>query len=135
MTWRLSPRRKKAAELIASGEYTMLAVAEMCGVSDRTLRKWRKAPEFDEYVQELERATREEAKRYLGRQALHAARRLVEISERGELKDRERLKATIEVLNRCGVIAVKGIEVGGVTPVVAILPAMKSDDAASVDPA
>jgi len=127
--WKWSPRRRKAAKLIAKGEFTVEEIAWECGVSDRTIYKWKKEPEFDAYVKELEEAIKAEAKRYLFRHALAAAQRLVELSQSATPKDRVRLQATIEVLNRSGVIAVRGVEVENVgTPIVAILPAVKNED-------
>lgn len=135
-TWRWTPKRRKAAELIAQGDLTQVEVGRECGVSDRMIRHWRKAPEFMNYVHELEEATRAEAKSYLGRHALSAARRLVELSEQGMPEDKVRLAATVAVLDRAGVIAAKGIEVGTKgQAIVAILPAIAegSESAAAVD--
>lgn len=120
--WVWSPRRRKAAKLIAEGELTLEEVARECGVSDRTIYRWKNVPDFDAYVRELEDAIREDAKRYLGRQALRAAMRLAELSRTGKAADRVKLQATVEILNRCGVIAVQGIEVNEGQPIVAILP-------------
>lgn len=127
--WKWSHQRIKAAKLLASGEYSVEEAARALGISERTIYKWKKCSEFTEYIQELERAAREEAKRHLVRHALHAARRLVELSERGQPKDSVRLKATLEILDRCGVIAVQGVDVVNAPALVAILPAVQGDGA------
>jgi len=106
MPWQWTPRRRRAAELIASGEKTQQQIAHELGITDRVLRMWQHKPEFAEYVADLERAIREDAKRYLGRRALHAARRLVDLMDSGSPRDQVRLKATLEVLDRSGVTAV-----------------------------
>lgn len=134
--WFWSAPRRKAAQLVAQGELAMDQIAQECGVSDRTVRRWRQEPAFDDYVRDLESEIRSEAKRYLGRHALNAARRLVELSEQGMPEDKVRLAATVAVLDRAGVIAAKGIEVGTKgQAIVAILPAIVegSESAAAVD--
>jgi|GEM_PF-4437949 len=122
--WKWSPKRRKAAKLIAEGELSYEQVATECGVSYVTIWKWRKSPQFDNYVHELEEAISTEAKRYLHRHALAAAQRLVQLSVSGKPADRVRLQATVEVLDRSGVVSIKGLEVEGKgQPIVAILPA------------
>lgn len=52
-----APRKKKleAIELLAAGGLTYVQVAEQVGVTQRTLRKWRKEPEFAAMVLEKSR--------------------------------------------------------------------------------
>lgn len=127
--WRWSPKRRKGAELIADGQLNYEQIARECGVSSRTVREWRKVPAFDDYVRELEEAVRSEAKRYLSRHALNAARRLVELSVAARPTDKVRLQATVEVLDRSGVIAAKALEIEGKgQPIVAVLPAVVGED-------
>lgn len=127
--WKWSPKRRKAAELIAKGELNNTEIATECGVSARSLYKWRRAPEFDVYVKELEEAIKGEAKRFLFRHALAAAQRLVDLAESGKLSDKIRLQATIEVLNRSGVITVSAIELDNKgQPLVALLPAVERNE-------
>lgn len=127
--WFWSAPRRKAAQLVAQGELTLDQIAHECGVSDRTIRRWRQEPAFDDYVRELEEESRSEAKRYLGRHALNAARRLVELSASALPADKVRLQATVEVLDRSGVIAARALEIEGKgQPIVAVLPAVAGDD-------
>lgn len=127
--WFWSAPRRKAAQLVAQGELTLDQIAHECGVSDRTIRRWRQEPAFDDYVRELEEESRSEAKRYLGRHALNAARRLVELSATALPADKVRLQATVEVLDRSGVIAARALEIEGKgQPIVAVLPAVAGDD-------
>jgi len=106
MPWTWTPKRRRAAELVALGEKTQQQIAKELDITDRALRLWQRDPEFEAYVRDLERAIREDAKRYLGRRALHAARRLAELMDSGSPRDQVRLKATLEVLDRSGVTAV-----------------------------
>jgi len=106
MVWKWTPKRRRAAELVALGEKTQQQIARDLGITDRALRMWQREPEFAAYVRDLERVIREDAKRYLSRRALHAARRLVELMDSGTRRDQVRLKATLEVLDRSGVTAV-----------------------------
>ena len=106
MVWKWTPKRRRAAELVALGEKTQQQIARDLGITDRALRMWQREPEFEAYVRDLERAIREDAKRYLGRRALHAARQLVGLMDSGKASDQVRLKATLEVLDRSGVTAV-----------------------------
>lgn len=46
-------RREQAAQLLAEDRYTDAKIAEICGISERALAKWKKRGEFATRVQEL----------------------------------------------------------------------------------
>lgn len=120
----LRPERRKAAEMLGRGTHTHGEIAKACGVTERTIRRWQREPDVKAYAVEVERATKGDAIRFLGRNALHAARRLVELSETGTPGDGTRLRATVEVLDRAGVGATSKLEVSA-RPVVAVLPSVR----------
>ncbi len=45
-TFSWSPRKERAAQLLADGQQTAAAIAGEVGVTDRQLRRWQQHPEF-----------------------------------------------------------------------------------------
>lgn len=50
-----TPRKRKAIELLALGTHTYKEIAEECNITQVTLRRWRKDPEFAKAVLEQSR--------------------------------------------------------------------------------
>ena len=57
---RLSKAEEDAAQMIAAGEITIESIAQIVGVSSRTLRNWRKVPAFLDRVGEIREEYRAE---------------------------------------------------------------------------
>ena len=48
-----SKRREQAAQLLAEDRFPDRKIAELCGISEQSLNKWKQRPEFSARVQEL----------------------------------------------------------------------------------
>ena len=58
------PRKLRAVQMLADGaatEMTYVEIAELCGVTDRTLLTWRQSEDFQEAILKIARATLKEA--------------------------------------------------------------------------
>lgn len=80
------------------------------GLSSRTIAAWKKEPEFDARLKELDEAATAEATRILRRAVPRAARRLVDIMEFGTSQHGMRLAAAKDILDRSGLKPVQEIK-------------------------
>ena len=76
----LTPRRQKAVEALLAGA-SCEAAARTARVDPRTLRRWKRAPDFCEALKQGQRAMFDEALGVLRASALSAARALREVVE------------------------------------------------------
>lgn len=111
----MNEKQKRAVELLAAGASTSEAAAA-CGVSSRTIRRWR--AKFAAAIERLTQAELSEARRYLHRRALAAARALVKLSESGRPQDRRKLEAVLRILDKAGVTKERRIQGRAVNPIV-----------------
>lgn len=72
------------------------------GLSSRTIAAWKKEPEFDARLKELDEAATADAARILRRAATRAAQKLVDIMEFGSVQHTTRLAAAKDILDRSG---------------------------------
>lgn len=107
-TWLWTPKRMRAAQMLASGAMYH-EVATVVHVTERTLYRWMRIPEFDAQVKAFEAEARDKATRVLRRNAVAAANRLVDLMDNGGRDDRVKLQASTEILDRIGVVTVTKI--------------------------
>ena len=107
-TWIWTPKRMRAAEMLARGHMYNEVAAEV-HVSERSLYRWMRVPAFEEQIKAFEAEARDKATRVLRKNAIAAANSLVLLMQAGGRYDQVRLKASTEILDRIGVVTVTKI--------------------------
>lgn len=114
-TWRWDSKREKAALAFAEGK-TWREIEQDPGVPHSTLAKWLKRPEFQARIDVYHEEIIAEARRYLRRNALNAAQRLVHLMESGYNQHGVKLQATKDLLDRVGVKATERTDGNSTAP-------------------
>lgn len=105
-TWQWTAKREQAALAFADGQ-SWRDIAASLGVSVSTLSEWKKAPEFVARIDEHHDAIVSDARLYLKRNAMSAAKKMVQLMEYGNAMHGVKLKAAQDILDRVGL---KGVE-------------------------
>jgi hypothetical protein len=100
-TWEWTPQREKAALAVAS-EKTIVAAAEVSGVSRETIYQWQRIPQFEERVQEHLDDFLRTARRRAMQKLPAAIEKVIDVMEYGNNQYATRLAAAKDILDRGG---------------------------------